>query len=84
MAAKKNQWSDEQLKAAIEDIQTNGLSLRKTAIKYSIPRSTLSDHLTGKSTKHYRGAPTILSPEEHEIFVMLKEKYQLIIKHFCY
>ena len=44
--------------------------MRQATIKYSLPQTTLSDHLTGKSTKRYGGAPTVLSPEEeHEIVI---------------
>ena len=94
MAARKNQWSDEQLKATREDIQRNGLSLRQAVIKYSIPQSILSDHLTDKSTKHYGSGPTVLSPEEqHKIvityrvladmcFPLNKDYVSLIIRHY--
>ena len=85
---------NEQLKATREDIQRNGLSLRQAVIKYSIPQSILSDHLTDKSTKRYGSAPTVLSPEEkHKIvitchvladmgFPLNKDYVSLIIRHY--
>ena len=48
---KKNQWSTAQLHAAIKRVKTKELSLRQAAVLYGIPRSTLSDHVHGKSTK---------------------------------
>ena len=67
---KKNQWSTAQLHAAIRRVKTKELSLRQAAVLYGIPRSTLSDHVHGKSTKRYGGPPTALSiTEEAEVVV---------------
>ena len=44
---KKNQWTDGAAKEAVG----SGMSIRGAALKYGIPKSTLQDHLKGKSTK---------------------------------
>ena len=70
MASKKNQWGTPELKAALQRVSSKEMSLRQAAIRYGIPRSTLSDHKTGKSTMRYGGAPTVLShAEESEIVI---------------
>ena len=52
MAAKKKpSWTDQQLKAAMEDVQDDVLSLCGAAAKYGVPRSSLHDHLTGKAQR---------------------------------
>ena len=49
MAAKKKpSWTDEQLKAAMEDVQADVLSLRRAAAKYGVPRSSLHDRENNK------------------------------------
>lgn len=70
MASKKNQWSTAQLNVAVHRVKAKDLSLRQAAILYGIPRSTLSDHVTGKSTKRYGGVSKALSStEENEIVI---------------
>ena len=70
MASKKNQWSKAQLNAAIWRVKAKEISLRQAAILYGVPRSTLSDHVTGKSTRRYGGVPKAFNPtEEAEIVI---------------
>ena len=61
MAKCKNAWGDQELVAAMEKVKSKELSLRQAAITFGIPKSTLSDHVTGRSSKRYGGAPTVLS-----------------------
>ena len=64
----KNAWTDVQLKAAKEAVQSGELSIRKAGEKFGIPKSTLQDHVKGTSTKRYGGPHTVLTPiEEKEI-----------------
>ena len=51
--------SQETLRQALDDIQLRRRSLRGAAEFYQIPKSTLSDHLTGKSLSTRKG------PEPH-------------------
>ena len=54
----------------MKDVNVKGLSRRAAAEKYGIPRSTLCDHLNGKSTKRFGGPSTVLTySEEQEIVV---------------
>ena len=70
MAKCKNAWGDQELVAAMEKVKSKELSLRQAAITFGIPKSTLSDHVTGRSSKRYGGAPTVLSDiEEAEIVI---------------
>ena len=63
---RKNQWTNEQLEAAMKDVKSKQLSASAAARKYGIPPSTLHDHLSGKSTKRYGGPPTILTAKEEK------------------
>ena len=49
----------------MEDVQGDVLSLCGAAAKYGVPRSSLHDHLTGKSTKRF-GGPQLALPCEIE------------------
>jgi len=70
MASKKDKWGTPQLRAALQRVSNKEISLRQAALQYGIPRSTLSDHKTGKSTSRCAGAPTVLShAEESEIVI---------------
>lgn len=58
-------WSVDTLVQALDDIQSNGLSFRAAEIKYNIPKSTLHDYATGKSTVGRRPGPaSVLTAEE--------------------
>ena len=64
----RNQWSDEQLQAALEAVRSGKMKVHAAALKFCIPSSTLYDHLKGKSRRRYGGHPTILTcTEEKEI-----------------
>ena len=63
---RKNQWTNEQLEAAMKDVKSKQLSASAAARKYGIPPSTLRDHLSGKSTKRYGGPPIILTAKEEK------------------
>ena len=74
--------------------QKKELSLRAAAATYEIPRSTLSDHLHGVSSKRYGGGSTLLtSEEEWEIVVTcqvlaemgfpLTKDYVEVVVHGC-
>ena len=53
--------------AAVAEVHA-GASLRRTAAKFDIPRSTLHDQITGKRKQVGKGGPTVLThDEEREI-----------------
>ena len=60
----RNQWTDGQLEAAKKAVRSGEMSLRTASEKYGVPRTTLSNHLRGISTKRYGGPPTVLTPAE--------------------
>ena len=96
MASKKTTptWTDDQLRSAIKEVSDGVSSVRAAAIKYGIPKSSLHDHLTGKSTKRFGGPRTIIPHEvEKEIvascitlqefgFPMTKEIVSTIIRDY--
>ena len=51
---RKPKYSEEQLPAAVADVQNGRLSQRRAAEKYKVPQSTIGDRWTG------RYAPTLL------------------------
>ena len=62
-------YSKEDLRNAVEEVKSGtGVSIRGTAQKYGIPRSTLHDHISGRHEQVGKGGPTVLtSTEEREI-----------------
>ena len=55
-------WSDSQLETAMKEVCAGRAGVRAAARKYGIPRSSLHDHLSGKSTKRHGGPRTVLTP----------------------
>ena len=51
----------------MQRIKEEGLSYRKAAAQYGIPRSTLHDRATGKSMSSKRGPPTVLTAAEEQM-----------------
>ena len=61
-----HKWSEENMQKAMSAVKQNRLSVRKAAVQYGIPKSTLSDRITGKITKGAKmGRPAVL-PEHAE------------------
>ena len=63
----KASYSLEELDIAVQRIKEEGLSYRKAAAQYGIPRSTLHDRVTGKSMSSKRGPPTVLTAAEEQM-----------------
>lgn len=60
-------YTDDDVQKALEDIK-NGAKIQSTAKKHGIPRSTLSDKVSGKSPRVRKMGPeTILSIEEENV-----------------
>ena len=71
---------DDQLRSAIREVSEGISSIRAAAIKYGIPKRSLHDHLTGKSTKHFGGPKTIIPHEvEKEIVASC-----ITLQEFCF
>ena len=51
----------------MQKVKSYELSLRVAAIGYGIPKSTLSDHVKGVSSKRYGGCSTVFTRDEREI-----------------
>ena len=41
------QWSEGQMERALKDVVTDGLSVRRAALMYNVPKSTLGDRVSG-------------------------------------
>ena len=63
----KASYSLEELDIAVQRIKEEGLSYRKAAAQYGIPRSTLHDRVTGKAMSSKRGPPTVLTAAEEQM-----------------
>ena len=64
----KNKFSNEALRNTLQDIKEKKGSIRKIALQYGIPSSTLYDHHTGTSKKRFGGPSTVFTyAEEREI-----------------
>ena len=58
-------WTEEEIRAACEAISQRGISVRRAALEYNIPKSTLQDRLNGKVLPGATSGPErYLSPEE--------------------
>ena len=64
-------WKQDSMAKAMEDIRS-GCSIRSASIMYGIPKSTLADHVNGKSTSRSGGA-YLTAEEEHELVDFLLE-----------
>ncbi len=61
----RRKWDSDDLKKAIEDVQEGRLSIRRAALKYGVPKSTLHDHASHRVEPLSRpGPPPVLSREE--------------------
>jgi len=74
------QWSEETLKDAIAAVET-GVSLKKASKDFSIPRTTLRNHLKlkekgGQFSTKKRGRPTVLSSAQETELVNLILDYE--------
>ena len=68
----RKQWTDEAMDRAINAVEQQGITIRKAAEMYQIPRSTFHDHLTGKvEHESLPGPKRYLSMEEEEIVSFL-------------
>ena len=66
MASKR--WTEEEMKAAIDEVQSGKMTQYRAAKLYKIPRQTLNDRLTNKVMSGNVGRPIRLSvAEENEI-----------------
>ena len=67
---KTRERTEEQMETAMQDVTNGFLGVRRAALEYQVPRSTLSDRVTGKV---YPGAapgpPKYLCEEEEEELV---------------
>ena len=72
---KKNKtYTEDDIKNALYDMETNETTLRKAAFKFNIPKSTLKDRKSnGNNDFHGNGSTTNLSKQTEQLLVhMLK------------
>ena len=67
MAETQSKWSQESLVMAMEEVKEKSISLRQAALKYGIPRSTLSDYVSKKvEVGSRRGPASVLTRDEEK------------------
>ena len=69
MAAKKKRWTEEAINNATKDVLEGNLSVRRAAVQYDIPSSTLHDRISGKVSGAVSGPPRYLDEEEERELV---------------
>ena len=63
----RKEWSEESMELALRDVTNGIMGVRRAALEYNVPRSTLSDRVTGRVRPGARsGAPRYLEEEEEE------------------
>ena len=63
-------WSDDVMQKALESVRLEGRSVRRAALEYGVPRSTLADRVSGRvSHGVLSGPPRYLNDEEEEELV---------------
>lgn len=60
---------EDRIQAAKAVVDAGEISMRRAAMRYDIPKSTLHDHISGHKTKCRAGRPTILSELEEKVIV---------------
>ncbi|KAH9314182.1 hypothetical protein KI387_022809 [Taxus chinensis] len=65
----RGQWTEADMKAALRDVEENGMSTRQAATKWGIPSTNVTDWLYGKRTGKRKGPPTVLTDEEEKEIV---------------
>ena len=69
-AAKRKQWTAENMERALTEVTNGSLTVRRAALEYNVPKSTLHDRITGKVLPGaVGGAPRYLDDEEEEELV---------------
>ena len=73
LSAVRKQWSDVQMKAALESVIKDGLSQNRAADLHGVPRSTLKDRLSGRVIHGTNPGPQsyLSSSEELELAALL-------------
>ncbi len=63
----RKDWSQESMELALRDVTNGAMAVRRAALEYSVPKSTLSDRVTGRVRPGaHSGAPRYLEGEEEE------------------
>jgi len=57
----------------VDRVKKKELTLREAGKLYDIPKSTLSDHVTGNSSRAYAGAPRSLSDKDEAEIVITRQ-----------
>ena len=67
------QWDDDKMQRAMKSVLEEGLSVRKAAEHYDVPRSTLNDRIQGKVIHGSRSGPSqyLNDAEEEELVLFL-------------
>ena len=67
---KTREWTEEQMERAMQDVTNGVLGVRRAALEYQVPRSALSDRVTGRVCPGAApGPPKYLGEEEEEELV---------------
>lgn len=66
---KRAQWTAQQMENAVRMVQRGILSQNAAAVRYSIPRRTLRNHLQSGSTTRKIGRSTVFTPEQETCFI---------------
>jgi len=53
--ARRRQWTDTQMKSAMDTVKKGGMSIKRAALQYDVPRTTLQDRISGKVTQEPDG-----------------------------
>ena len=70
MASKNKKYTEEDINNALKDIESNKFSLRKAALQYNIPKSTLMGRKKNLNNGfHGSGTTTILSKETEQLYI---------------
>ena len=67
---KYRNWTEISMRAALDAVLKQGMSVSKASVVYGVPRSTINDHIHGRVLPGARsGAPTLLSTREEQELV---------------
>ena len=70
VSTKRKLWNEETMESALQEVRVGNMSVRRAAVEYGVPKSTLHDRVSGKVLPgSVGGAPRYLEDEEEEELV---------------
>ena len=76
----KFNYNHEAMQNALDAVEKGGMSKRKASKCFGVPRTTLSDKLSGRTPRERKmgHSPILTEQEEHDLVKLVNHSFQLI------